>query len=81
MHEFAQKYQSIKDVYTFLTEEHALYTASKLVERAQAPAASSEASELVKKSYGGGVAASRRLQSNNPIQRVAASLLQLDRLR
>jgi len=51
---FAQQYRTMKDVYHFLTHEHAFYTAHKLVELAS-PAHGDEkgVSDLIKKSYGG----------------------------
>ena len=48
----APKYQTMKGVWTFLTQEHALYTASKLVERGRAPANADEESKALKESYG-----------------------------
>ena len=48
----APKYQSLKGVWSFLMQDHALYTASKLVDRGVAPAKSDEGSEALKKSYG-----------------------------
>ena len=50
--EYAQTYTTLAQVYRFLTTQHGLYTATKLIQRASS--ASSEASDLVKKSYGAG---------------------------
>lgn len=51
------QYTTIQEVYTFLTQDHALYTAHKLVARGKGVTTtdnSNAASEQVKKSYGGG---------------------------
>ncbi|CAB9524945.1 DUF218 domain [Seminavis robusta] len=51
----APKYQTIKGVWTFLTQEHSLYTAHKLVERGRAKTeetATSEENQALKESYG-----------------------------
>lgn len=57
---YAQTYATdLGTVYRFLTTQHALYTATKLVDRASSSSAqahSSETTDLVKMSYGGGVA-------------------------
>ena len=50
---FAKELRSVQQVWAFLNHRHDLYTSSKLIERAKATADSSEASDLVKKSYGG----------------------------
>lgn len=49
----APKYQTMKGVFTFLTQDHALYTAHKLVERGREPAKTvDEGSKALKESYG-----------------------------
>jgi hypothetical protein len=49
----APKYQTMKGVWTFLTQDHALYTALKLVERGRTPPeAADEGSKALKESYG-----------------------------
>jgi hypothetical protein len=50
----APKYKSLKDVWTFLTHEHALYTASKLVDRGRGIGEDPKSSWMVKQSYGAG---------------------------
>ena len=50
----APRYKTMAEVYQFLTQEHSMYTASKLVERARGQdEAGGVASEMIKKSYGG----------------------------
>lgn len=46
----ARSHRSLREVWRFLTSEHALYTAIKLVERAET--SSKETGELVRESYG-----------------------------
>ena len=52
----SKKYSmSLRDVYEFLTQEHALYTANRLVDRGRATAADVEGGsvkDVVKRSYG-----------------------------
>jgi len=49
----SQKYTDMKGVWTFLTQEHALYTAHKLVERGRATAEEVNAeNQALKESYG-----------------------------
>lgn len=51
---FAQKYRTLRDVWSFLNQNHDLYTANKLVERGRNyPMGSENVGDLVKKSYGG----------------------------
>ena len=52
VHDNARKYRTMKELYTYMAENHALYTASKLVERARARA-DSGAKALIARSYGG----------------------------
>lgn len=61
VHEYAQSYTTLAQVYHFLTTQHGLYTSNKLIERAST-ASSEGTSDLVKKSYGSG----RRLQAGAP---------------
>jgi hypothetical protein len=48
----AKTYTTLKQLWQFMNHEHALYTASKLIERGRA-ASSDGPNDLVKKSYGG----------------------------
>lgn len=51
---YATSQRTMKDVYWFLTHDHALYTAKKLVERAKADSSEEKEMALFAKSYGGG---------------------------
>lgn len=50
---FAKQYRSLKEVWSFLNQQHDLYTASKLVEGG-ASHLDAQSAELIKKSYGAG---------------------------
>jgi len=50
---FAKQYRSLRQVWSFLNQQHDLYTASKLVEGG-ASHLDSKSADLIKKSYGGG---------------------------
>ena len=47
-----QRYQTLHQVWSFMNEEHGMYSASKLVERGRKNDVSHDASELARKSYG-----------------------------
>ena len=50
---FAKQFQSMKQVWAFLNQQHDLYTASKLVQGGASNIDTDISSDLIKKSYGG----------------------------
>lgn len=68
----APKYQSMKAVWYFLTREHALYTAHKLVDRGHGDSGSSpQVDESIKLSYGG--SSNNQQGNNNPQEQVPST--------
>ena len=55
VHSYASRFGTLQDVYRFMTRDHALYTANKLVERAKTdPKSHGSSNSMIVKSYGGG---------------------------
>ena len=52
VHGFAKQYRTMLQLWSFLNQQHDLYTASKLVQGGASPL-DAENAELVKESYGG----------------------------
>lgn len=54
VHGFAKQYRTMLQLWSFLNQQHDLYSASQLVQGGGASHLDAESAELVKKSYGGG---------------------------